>query len=347
MKDENLRDNQVIILSDESLGRYRECCVRGHDKVGYQSIKISSKASEDLRIEPGSLANIYTIKDEHSVPIKRIHTQDIGKIADMKISLSKEDYKKITKNHYWYRVVNHSPERHSSIFIRFAEVEPSATLKPGHIKLNRYQRELLQEKPNTEVSLDIAPCLYTLVKNGKPRRRLSEVLTDRLVGNAELLLKAARPYPVDETKDIIRLTSTNLDQLGVEEGDRLFVCCGPEKQSLRAFKMDSPELFEAANLKSSDYDPEYSVGIPAHIRRKCRIDDLSYCIWVKRDTAFLFRKHFSSHFLTLAVTLLTVVSTVGTITQDAKILIISLIIYLLMVPSLVYLLFSGIRKKVR
>ena len=111
-----------------------------------------------------------------------------------------------------------------------------------------------------------------------------------------------RPYDPDEGSDIVRMTASNMSLLGIDPMDRVFLRYRKKSVSCRVLELDDKDAFLTTNIPVS---PELVIGVPAHLRKKLGVTDLSSSIKVDRDTGFIFRRSFNEQIVPILLTLFT------------------------------------------
>lgn len=259
---------------------------------------------------------------------------------------------------------------------KFSYIEGSSDLKPGEIRLNYYQREILNivdsQKSNKEPSyietlrvkvertsidstnyfisdserltvtanynciqivpiFDIVPAKYNMLY----------ALCNKFVGKCEMKLSAGRPYKIDDSRDIVRLSEDTMTLLGIEETDRVIIKYKNGVCKASAMRIDTFELMKETNILDSETDLDLIVGIPAPLRQKLGIGDIETEVTVARDTVFLFNKRLNIQMLSVLGLLLAVFQ-IGSGEYILK-----TIISLSLLPFIIYMSLSQERSKVK
>jgi hypothetical protein len=132
------------------------------------------------------------------------------------------------------------------------------------------------------------------------RRGFFRTLSDFYVGKSVIFLACRRPYDNDEGLNVVRLSKSNMKLLGVEEMDNVILRYKRKKVKCRVLEMDDVQSFFKTN---KPFPPEFSIGVPAHIRTKLGIGDLNSSVKVERDTAFIFKKSLNEQIVPVLLTL--------------------------------------------
>lgn len=259
---------------------------------------------------------------------------------------------------------------------QFSYIESGDDLKTGEIRLNFYQRRILNLIDNQTINK--APSyfktLYDKVsrtnvdssryftKNGKrltvnanynhvqiapifyiipAKFQIGHCLCNKFVGKCEMKLSAVRPYKIDDSRDIIRLSEDTMALLGIEETDRVIVKYKNKVCKASAMKIDTFGQMKETNILDSETDLDVIVGIPAPLRQELGICDVETEVVVARDTVFLFNKNLNIQMLSVLGLLLTVFQ----IGNGAYML--KAIISLSLLPFIIYISLSRERSKVK
>lgn len=132
------------------------------------------------------------------------------------------------------------------------------------------------------------------------RKSLLHRLCDFYVGKSTLSLIGRRPYDIDEGLDVVRMTKSNMNLLGIDEMDKVVLQYKNKRLSCRVLEFDNETAFQQTNLPIS---PDLVVGIPAHIRKKLGLCDLSSSLKIDRDTPFIFKKNLNEQIVPILLTL--------------------------------------------
>ncbi len=134
----------------------------------------------------------------------------------------------------------------------------------------------------------------------KSKKKILQRLSDFYVGKSTISLICRRPYDIDEGLDIVRMTKSNMNLLGIDEMDKVILQYKNKRVSCRVLELEDMDAFGETNLPIS---PDLVIGIPAHIRKKLYIMDLSSSIKIDRDTGFIFKKSINEQIVPILLTL--------------------------------------------
>lgn len=161
-------------------------------------------------------------------------------------------------------------------------------------------RQFLQKfiKKSFGEELIMRPVIETF--HYEKKKSLLRKLGDFFVGNSTLSLNCRRPHECDENSSIVRMSENNMQFLGIEPMDKVIIRYKENEVSCNVlpFKDDK---FGKTNIPSII---ELSVGIPAHIRKALKIDDIQSSVKIDRDTGFIFKKSFNEQLVPIILAIL-------------------------------------------
>lgn len=141
--------------------------------------------------------------------------------------------------------------------------------------------------------------IYPLyLKPGKKKRiSLTRLFLNLAIRPATLKLNVIRPYSTDESNNIVRMSKSAMNLLGIAENDLVILNYRRKSIEVPVLEFDSPELVRETNIVTNESSINISIGIPAHLRYKLGIKQIGKICEVERDLAFLFKKNLSLQFL--------------------------------------------------
>ena len=148
---------------------------------------------------------------------------------------------------------------------------------------------------DTYNQIQIVPSL----KNKFKKTSILRCFCNLLVGSCKMNLSAVRPYKIDDSRDIVRLSEDIMTLLGLEETDRVILKYKNNICKASAMKIDTYDLMKETNIINSHTDLDLVVGIPAPIRKELGIGDIETEVTVERDTVFLFNKNINVQMLSV------------------------------------------------
>lgn len=147
-------------------------------------------------------------------------------------------------------------------------------------------------------SVKVIPVVETLPKD-KPKSLWSRIC-DFYVGKSTISLMVRRPYDIDEGEDIVRMSRSNMNLLGIDEMDMVVLQYKNKKVKCRVLEFDDKDAFLETNPPIS---MDLAVGIPVHVRKALGVNDLQSVIKIDRDTRFIFKKSLNEQVVPVLLTL--------------------------------------------
>ena len=169
-------------------------------------------------------------------------------------------------------------------------------------------------------------------------------ITDAFLGASSLMLRCVRPYDVDESREVVRLSPDTMALLGIDETDQVILRNGNKRVEARVLALDNREELEKTNLMGSWESADIVVGVPTTLRHKLGVRGVGTCIEVERDTGYLFMKNLNLQFLTMLGLFLTILQTVPAFGVDP---VVATIAFVVLLPFVIYIVLSGERKRVK
>ena len=179
---------------------------------------------------------------------------------------------------------------------------------------------------------------------GEAVRAAGRKVADAYLGSSSLTLRVARPYDVDESRNVVRLSPDTMALLGIDETDQVVLRNGNERVAARVLPMDNREELEKTNLLGAWESTDVLVGVPASLRHELGVKGIDTCIEVERDTSYLFMKNLNLQFLTMLGLFLTILQTVPAFDVDP---VVATVVFIVLLPIVIYIVLSGERKRVK
>ena len=272
----------------------------------------------------------------------RVGAQDIDAVDKDLFTVSTDIYKKLLRNGTPTSVDVRHLMTGATYSIAFDGIEEDAALSSGMVRMNFYQRQILNipkkiaddaENMHMIDKYKRANCFGIVNKDGEleksapdpasqhewqmvqffPRYADEEIsiswferLCNFTIGDATANLKASRPYKIDDARDIVRISSDNMALLGLENTDNVILSYRGKRYRAMVMGIDDVEKMRQTNIRVNDGDLELMVGIPAPIRNKLGITDIDTTLKVDRDCRYLMKKNSNLQLVPLAALFLTV-----------------------------------------
>lgn len=196
---------------------------------------------------------------------------------------------------------------------------------------------VLETLEGTEDRVDTGEKLRDAVQG--VRRKASEIV----FGSVETTLRGVRPYDLDESRSVVRLSADTMSLLGVEATDMVRITYGPNEISARVQCIDSPETIRRNSFIGEFETIDNLIGIPAIMRDELGMPGIDECVSVRRDTDYLVRKHLNLQFLSIVAWLFAVVEVSPTLGISVGW---SIVVFIAVLPLVIYIALSSERNKV-
>lgn len=153
-----------------------------------------------------------------------------------------------------------------------------------------------------------------------------------------------RPYSIDESDNVVHLTSNSLNQIGVDESDFIILRNPINNKELRvkAMPIDDEEAILQENRINSNQHLNICVGVSAHIRNALELESINQIVEIERDLKFIFKKHLNSQIQSLIGVFLSFIALKDIIEYELIVLALSVILLII----LIFVSFSDIRERI-
>jgi hypothetical protein len=184
--------------------------------------------------------------------------------------------------------------------------------------------------------------IYPLyLKPGKKKRfSITRLFLNLVIRPASLNLNVIRPYSTDESSNIVRMSKSAMNLLGIAENDLVILHYRRKSIEVPVLEFDSPELVKETNIVTNESSINISIGIPAHLRYKLGIKQIGKIVEIERDLSFLFKKNFNLQFLPILAAIFAVFS------LDELSFLKRVIICAIIVPISSFITLSAVREKI-
>jgi hypothetical protein len=184
--------------------------------------------------------------------------------------------------------------------------------------------------------------IYPLFLKQEKKRRfsLTRLFLNLAIRPATLKLNVIRPYSTDESSNIVRMSKSAMNLLGIVENDLVILNYRGKSIEVPVLEFDSPELVKETNIVTNESSINISIGIPAHLRFKLGIKQIGKICEIERNLAFLFKKNLSLQFIPILAAAFAVFS------LDELSFLNRSIITAIIVPISSYITLSAVREKI-
>lgn len=303
-------DSEVTLLINKTFS-FNKMFIQKIDNIK-EDILVLSKSDYDaiapilssyklIKLKNGYTEQSITIKSSHIIPSETIPCGTILLNRKQRVFLGLETRKYLSPD-LWNRITDNLKAKNKEEDLQILE------------QIYKTQDHILE--PDTPYSLKerakkiINSCLpYKLLlfpvieSYFNIKKRKLQRLSDFYVGKSTLNLICRRPYSSDEGTDIVRLTKSNMQILGIDTMDKVILQYDNNQVSCQVLELDEEELFFEENLP---IEINYAIGIPVHIRKKLKISGLNCAVKVDRDTGFIFKKSMNEQIVPVLLTFFSV-----------------------------------------
>lgn len=258
----------------------------------------------DIKMSPCKLFEIYNSFSHDSIVVKKSHIFVDSSLAPGTIRLSRKqriclglELPLYLSDKQW-TVLSDSLDRDGEDFQTITELYASndhVLDKSASYDKKTKAKKIISKYCSGDIRIIPVPDSVDV-----KRKKLSRRLCDFYVGKSTIFLVGRRPYDIDEGLDIVRMTRSNMNLLGIDEMDKVILQYKNRKISCRVLELSDEAAFSETNLPIS---LDLVVGIPAHIRKKLNVMDLSSSIKVDRDTTFILQKSINEQIVPILLTL--------------------------------------------
>ncbi|WPX07640.1 hypothetical protein [Anaerocellum danielii] len=315
-----------------------------------------------------------TISEEHKSWIEKYGCEKFelrNEITGASIDISKDKIKfsKIDKNtiklNYFHRLVLEAivPKQISKYYFENFRKQ----LENDSYKWNILKKYFENEQAITKALLRENGDFYLIIKNiekilnecGYPRlvlypikssslnrnecliSKLIDKILDLFIGSIKITLKCIRPYETDESSNVVRLSKSTLELLGIDETDNVIIGYRGNRIKARALVIDDIEAIKDTNLLFTDSEVNVCIGIPAYLRHQLGLDSINVCCVIERDKAYLLRKNLNIQFMSILATIIAIKQAFGSNSLLGNLLILAFI------PFSLYISLSGVRNRIK
>lgn len=303
-----LEGSEAVFLCQYKDLKFSRVLVQKIDHIRESNLVIAESDYQNLgyniQESPYRFFEVYNTFSHDSIVVEKNHIIPDASLAQGTVRLSKRqrsylglEVPQYLSNEQW-AVLEEKLDPESEEHKIICEVYPSEDRvldkSVSYEKKNR-AKEIVSGYCSGELSMIPVPESTYAKKRGLLRR-----ICDVYVGKSTLSLVCRRPYDIDEGVDVVRITKSNMNLLGIDEMDKVILQYKNKKVSCRVLELDDEEAFAETNFPISK---DLVVGVPVHIRKKLQVMDLSSSIKVDRDTTFIFKKSINEQIVPVIVTL--------------------------------------------
>ena len=299
----NLTDNATVNLYRLYSGTYQQIMTQRLENIRENNIVVSKFDANGKEIDLKNFSHyeIYNLLSGGSIVVKTGHiiidpdlcAGTIRLNRKQRLFLGLELPRILTEEQWGFLEKRLTPDEMNEIISLYGAPGRAQTEDADH-DVKKSCKKII--KKNLGLCTKIIPVLETV---REPKKNIINAICDFYVGKSTISLMAKRPFENDEGLDIVRMTRSNMNLLGIDEMDKVVLQYKNKKISCRVLDFENENSF----LKTNKPSPmELSVGIPAHIRNRLGIDDLSSAVKIDRDTVFIFKKSLNEQVVPIILT---------------------------------------------
>lgn len=306
----NTKEDGRLVLIENKTRWFSRINIQRIENIKEDNIVVSARDMNESGVDTDKFAyfQIFNYYTGDSIIVKRSHIRVSSDLQEGTISLNKKqryflnlELPKHIPDAYWKEIVGQVPECNAEDLALLNEAYPTSDhfLKSG-LEYAKEQRVL------GIITGRCAPrvCMVPVVDSyDRKDKRGMKAVTDFYVGKSTVSLLCRRPYESDEGSDVVRMSSSNMNLLGVTEMDKVIIRYKDKSVSCRVLELDDEKAFSEANLPTT---LNYAIGIPAHIRKKLGLYHITTAVKVDRDTSFIFKKSINEQIVPILLTLFSV-----------------------------------------
>lgn len=297
-----LIENNTFCFSNvriQKIGNIKE------DNIVISSQDISEKGIELDKFSFFQLFNYYT---GESIIVKKSHIKIDASLKKGTILLNKKqrtflglELPKFFPDSYWNEIISKIPTDNIEDLTLLKEAYPTSDhFLKSDLEYDTKQKLHKLITSCCEPRLSLVPVIDSYCQKDK---RGFKAISDFYVGKSTLSLLCRRPYESDEGFDIVRMSSSNMNLLGISEMDKVIIKYKDKTVRCRVLELDDEKAFFESNLPTP---LNYAIGIPIHIRKKLGLGNINTAVKVDRDTSFMFKKSINEQIVPILLTLFSI-----------------------------------------
>lgn len=132
----------------------------------------------------------------------------------------------------------------------------------------------------------------------KAPKRIRNFLLNRLMNDKKVVMRVIRPYLLDESENIVRISNESMKNLGISEGDILIIKKYDREIKARVFLMEFEEAKKNTLIKDTQ-EMNLLIGISSFSRNELDLPYINESVFVKRDNVHLFKKNLNNQVFTI------------------------------------------------
>lgn len=299
-----------VIIAENSTYSFSKIKIQKIENIKEDNVVVSGRDIDGKAVDL-DMFSYFQFFNHHtgdSIIVKKSHIRIDAALKDGTILLNKKqriflgvELPKYISNSYWEEIISKIPEDNAEDLKLLKESYPTS----DHFLVDNVEYETKQKLQ--KIISDYCPPRLSFVpiidSYCRKERQGFKTIADIYVGKSTLSLLCRRPYESDEGSDIVRMSASNMNLLGIEEMDKVIIKYKDKTVRCRVLKLDDEKAFLDSNVPTSLNN---AIGIPVHIRKKLGICNINTAVKVDRDTAFLFKKSINEQIVPILLTLFSI-----------------------------------------
>lgn len=305
-----LNEDDELILIENTTFCFYNIKIQKIENIKEDNIVISSQDINEkgIELDKFSFFQFFNYYTGDSIIVKKSHIQIDASLKKGTILLNKKqrtflglELPKHISDTYWKEIISKLPKDNIEDLNLLKEAYPTS----DHFLKNDLEYDTKQKLHKIitnccEPRLSLIPVVDSYCQKVK---RGFKAISDFYVGKSTLSLLCRRPYESDEGSDIVRMSSSNMNLLGIAEMDKVIIKYKDKSVRCRVLELDDEKAFLDSNLPTS---LNYAIGIPVHIRKKLGLCNINTAVKVDRDTSFIFKKSINEQIMPILLTLFSI-----------------------------------------
>lgn len=306
----DLSEGDELMLIKNNTFCFSNIKIQKIENIKEDNVVISSQDINEkfIELDKFSFFHFFNYYTGDSIIVKKSHIHIDASLKRGTILLNKKqrtflglELPKHIANSYWEEIISKIPKDNIEDLNLLMEAYPTS----DHFLKNDLEYETKQKLQKIitnycEPRLSLVPVVDSYCQKN---RRGFKAIADFYVGKSTLSLLCRRPYESDEGSDIVRMSSSNMNLLGISEMDKIIIKYKDKSVRCRVLELDDEKAFLDSNLPTS---LNYAIGIPVHIRKKLGLCDINSAVKVDRDTSFIFKKSINEQIIPILLTIFSI-----------------------------------------
>lgn len=305
-----LKDGDELVLIENVTYSFSNISVQKIENIKENNIVISMQDinGREIKLDKFSHFQFFNYYTKESIIVKKSHIKIDASLKNGTILLNMKqriflglELPLSISDSYWDEIIANLPKNN----IEDLNLLNKAYSKSDHILISGLDYKTKQEIKNIinnccRPYLNIVPIIGSYSINAKLGFKL---ISDFYVGKSTLSLLCRRPYTSDDGFDIVRISPSNMNLLGISEMDKVIIKNKNKSVRCQVLELDDEKAFLESNVPTI---LNYAIGIPVHIRKQLEIYDVNVAVKVDRDTSFILKKSVNEQIIPILLTIFSI-----------------------------------------